>query len=102
MLRRVAGVERAASSGKDMTRAIQAIKRDLRKLEEARKAREAVELTVSYPKELPISAARDEIAERIRDHQVVVVCGETGSGKTGAFALPMLGVRARPLGSGGA
>ena len=38
--------------------------------------------TIRYPEQLPISARRDEIAEAIRDHQVVVVAGETGSGKT--------------------
>jgi len=37
---------------------------------------------VSYPPELPVSGAREEIADAIRDHQVVVVAGETGSGKT--------------------
>jgi ATP-dependent RNA helicase HrpA len=37
---------------------------------------------ISYPPELPISARRDELLEVIRDHQVVVVAGETGSGKT--------------------
>jgi ATP-dependent helicase HrpA len=37
---------------------------------------------VSYPEQLPISARRDDIAAAIRDHQVVVVAGETGSGKT--------------------
>ena len=37
---------------------------------------------VSYPPELPVSQRRDEIAAAIRDHQVVVVAGETGSGKT--------------------
>ncbi|WP_439032735.1 ATP-dependent RNA helicase HrpA [Gordonia terrae] len=35
-----------------------------------------------FPDELPVSAARAEIAAAIRDHQVVVVAGETGSGKT--------------------
>ncbi len=35
-----------------------------------------------FPEELPVSAMRGEIAAAIRDHQVVVVCGETGSGKT--------------------
>ncbi len=35
-----------------------------------------------FPAELPVSAVRDEIAEAIRSHPVVVVCGETGSGKT--------------------
>jgi ATP-dependent helicase HrpA len=37
---------------------------------------------VSYPPELPVSAQRDAIAAAIRAHQVVIVCGETGSGKT--------------------
>ncbi|MGB6105723.1 MAG: ATP-dependent RNA helicase HrpA [Pusillimonas sp.] len=35
-----------------------------------------------YPEDLPVSARRDDIARAIRDHQVVIVCGETGSGKT--------------------
>jgi ATP-dependent helicase HrpA len=37
---------------------------------------------ISYPEALPITAKRDEIMAAIRDHQVVVVAGETGSGKT--------------------
>ncbi|HEX3831103.1 MAG TPA: ATP-dependent RNA helicase HrpA, partial [Solirubrobacteraceae bacterium] len=37
---------------------------------------------VSYPPQLPISARRDDLLAAIRDHQVVVVAGETGSGKT--------------------
>jgi ATP-dependent helicase HrpA len=37
---------------------------------------------VSYPPQLPISQRRDEIAAAIRDNQVVIVAGETGSGKT--------------------
>lgn len=39
-------------------------------------------LTITYPPELPVSACRAEIAEAIADHQVVVIAGETGSGKT--------------------
>ncbi|MCW5576416.1 MAG: ATP-dependent RNA helicase HrpA [Burkholderiales bacterium] len=35
-----------------------------------------------YPDELPVVAKRAEIAQAIRGHQAVVVCGETGSGKT--------------------
>jgi ATP-dependent RNA helicase HrpA len=38
--------------------------------------------TISYPPELPVSQHRDDLATAIRDHQVVVVAGETGSGKT--------------------
>ncbi|MBC2931465.1 ATP-dependent RNA helicase HrpA [Nocardioides sp. zg-1228] len=37
---------------------------------------------ITYPAELPVSARRDDIAAAIRDHQVVIVAGETGSGKT--------------------
>jgi len=35
-----------------------------------------------YPEELPVSARRADIARAIAEHQVVIVCGETGSGKT--------------------
>lgn len=45
-------------------------------------ARRAAVPRISYPAELPVSARREEIAEAIRDHQVVIVSGETGSGKT--------------------
>jgi ATP-dependent helicase HrpA len=35
-----------------------------------------------YPEELPVSARRADIARAVAEHQVVIVCGETGSGKT--------------------
>jgi len=37
---------------------------------------------VTYPEDLPVAARRGDIAAAIRDHQVVIVAGETGSGKT--------------------
>ena len=37
---------------------------------------------IEFPETLPVSGKRDEIMEAIRQHQVVIVCGETGSGKT--------------------
>jgi len=37
---------------------------------------------VTYPDDLPVAARRDDISAAIRDHQVVIVAGETGSGKT--------------------
>jgi ATP-dependent helicase HrpA len=40
------------------------------------------ELQITYPPELPVSQRRDDLAAAIRDHQVVIVAGETGSGKT--------------------
>ncbi|HEX4686004.1 MAG TPA: ATP-dependent RNA helicase HrpA [Nocardioides sp.] len=39
-------------------------------------------MDISFPAELPISGRRDDIAAALRDHQVVIVAGETGSGKT--------------------
>ena len=35
-----------------------------------------------YPEHLPVVARKDDIAEALREHQVVIVAGETGSGKT--------------------
>ncbi len=43
---------------------------------------EALPFTISYPPELPVSAARDELARAIAENQVVIVAGATGSGKT--------------------
>nr|WP_236848600.1 ATP-dependent RNA helicase HrpA [Candidatus Thiodictyon syntrophicum] len=37
---------------------------------------------IAYPPELPVSERRAEIAELIQAHQVLVLCGETGSGKS--------------------
>lgn len=39
-------------------------------------------MEITYPPHLPVSERRDDIAAAIRDHQVVIVAGETGSGKT--------------------
>ncbi|HEY0950198.1 ATP-dependent RNA helicase HrpA [Nocardioides sp.] len=39
-------------------------------------------LQIAYPPELPVTQRREDIAAAIRDHQVVIVAGETGSGKT--------------------
>jgi len=38
--------------------------------------------TVSFPDELPVSGRREDIMVALRQHQVIIVCGETGSGKT--------------------
>jgi len=43
---------------------------------------QALPFTISYPPELPVSAAREELARAIAENQVVIVAGATGSGKT--------------------
>ncbi len=47
-----------------------------------RTARAATVPPITYPEHLPVVERRDDIAAAIRDHQVVVIAGETGSGKT--------------------
>ncbi len=42
----------------------------------------ACPLLIDFPESLPVSGKRDEITAAIAAHQVVIVCGETGSGKT--------------------
>jgi ATP-dependent helicase HrpA len=49
---------------------------------ERRQARNAIKLSFEYDRELPITAHRESLIELIRDRQVLVVCGETGSGKS--------------------
>ncbi|VDY64702.1 ATP-dependent RNA helicase HrpA [Shimwellia blattae] len=44
--------------------------------------REASRPAITYPDNLPVSQKKQAILEAIRDHQVVIVAGETGSGKT--------------------
>ena len=39
-------------------------------------------LQIDYPEDLPVSQRREEILAALRAHQVLIVCGETGSGKT--------------------
>ena len=55
---------------------------------------------ITYPEALPVSGRREEIARAIAQNQVVIVCGETGSGKT--TQLPKICLElGRGLGAGG-
>ncbi|WP_170981705.1 ATP-dependent RNA helicase HrpA [Nocardioides dongxiaopingii] len=64
-------------------------------------AERRVELGITYPPELPVSQRRDDIAAAIRDHQVVIVAGETGSGKTTQLPKICLELGRGPGGRGG-
>jgi ATP-dependent helicase HrpA len=55
---------------------------------------------LTFPEELPVSAMRDEIGAAIAAHQVVIVCGETGSGKTTQLPKICLSL-GRGIGAGG-
>src|SRR3954451_23683116 len=58
------------------------VERDIARARERFARRRAAVPEVSYPPELPVSARREDLLAAIRDNQVVVVAGETGSGKT--------------------
>ena len=49
-------------------------------------------LKISYPEELPVSKRKDELVEAIKNHQCVIVCGSTGSGKS--TQLPKIAIEA--------
>ncbi|NJQ03560.1 ATP-dependent RNA helicase HrpA [Streptomyces zingiberis] len=55
---------------------------DLERAEARVARRRAAVPAITYPEALPVSRKKDDILAAIRDHQVVIVAGETGSGKT--------------------
>lgn len=55
---------------------------------------------VRFADDLPVSQRREDIAQALREHQVIVVCGETGSGKTTQLPKIALSI-GRGLGAGG-
>jgi len=74
-------IGRAQSSGKPLDAARFA--RDLEAAQQrAANRRALLPASIHWPAELPVVQAKDEIAEAIRSHQIIVLCGETGSGKT--------------------
>ncbi|USN98892.1 MAG: ATP-dependent RNA helicase HrpA [Phycisphaeraceae bacterium] len=82
LARRLRGLDRSQRSAPDQReRVLAQIAAEARASREKRQAREKSRPAVEYP-DLPVSAMRAEIAATIREHQVVVLCGETGSGKT--------------------
>ncbi|NJP32568.1 ATP-dependent RNA helicase HrpA [Micromonospora thermarum] len=62
--------------------ALAEIAADVARAEARLASRRAAVPAITYPPALPVSERRDDIAAAIRDHQVVIVAGETGSGKT--------------------
>jgi len=64
------------------TAPLQEIARRIENSTQRRQARLAALPKPDYPEELPVSARKDEILQALQKHQVIIVCGETGSGKT--------------------
>ncbi len=79
--RRLDGLRRTRDAGA-RARQLERIAADVAAAEQRIARRRAAVPVVSYPEDLPVSARREDIAAALRDAQVVVVAGETGSGKT--------------------
>ena len=76
-------LERARRRDGDVrAQALAAVAGEIDRAEQHVARRRAAVPLVSHPPELPITARVDDLAAAIRDHRVVVVAGETGSGKT--------------------
>ncbi|WP_284453395.1 ATP-dependent RNA helicase HrpA [Vreelandella aquamarina] len=80
--RRMAGLRRRQREKKPIDRGLNEVEREVDKAKQLLAQREALRVTLDYPAELPVVERREDILTAIRDHQVVVVAGETGSGKT--------------------
>jgi ATP-dependent helicase HrpA len=76
------GIEQARDAGKPFDRSLSRLAEDVEQSVELRRKRAAGVPAIRYEDDLPILAKRDEIMQAIREHPVVVVCGETGSGKS--------------------
>ena len=77
-------LDRAGKTGDQQARraALDELEAEVATAEQRVARRRAALPRISYPEQLPVSQRKDEILEAIRDHQVVIVAGETGSGKT--------------------
>jgi ATP-dependent helicase HrpA len=76
-------IRRGNLSGKDLAASIAALEAAIEKSQRACELRRAaIPSKIAYPENLPISARAGEIAELLGEHQVLIVAGDTGSGKT--------------------
>ncbi len=80
--RRLRGLRRRAEQGLPVERGLAKLAQALERSRDSVARRRAGVPAVGYPPELPVSERREAVARLLREHQVVVLCGETGSGKS--------------------
>jgi ATP-dependent helicase HrpA len=79
---RLRGIQGAMQRGRNMNDPLAGLAGEIDR-SAARRAQRQRDLPVpTYPEDLPVVQKREEIAQAISNHQVIVLCGETGSGKT--------------------
>ncbi|HCP97788.1 MAG TPA: ATP-dependent RNA helicase HrpA, partial [Pseudoalteromonas sp.] len=79
--KRLHGVKKITDEAK-LTSALEKIATDISRSQALREQRLAGLPKVTYPEQLPVSQKKDTIKEAIANNQVVIIAGETGSGKT--------------------
>ncbi len=82
LLRRWHGLQQRMHQGKPHDRGLQQLEEAIQQAVAWREARVASLPKPEYPLALPVVARREELRAVIERHPVVIVCGETGSGKT--------------------
>ena len=75
-------VKDSEKSGKPFDRTLDKLRGLLQKSLQRREQRAVWQPRLDWDEELPVVARKQEIIDAIRDHQVIVLCGETGSGKS--------------------
>ncbi|WP_218005270.1 ATP-dependent RNA helicase HrpA [Actinomadura macra] len=79
--RRIDGTQKMRDAGR-RSKVTEEIAAELDVAERRVARRRAAVPAITYPAELPVAQKKDDILAAVRDHQVVIVAGETGSGKT--------------------
>ncbi|MBK1694865.1 ATP-dependent RNA helicase HrpA [Chromatium weissei] len=80
---RLRGLRKRASAGQPFDQSLAKLWLEIQQSQALVERRAAfVPPTIDYPEALPVSERRAEVAELIAQHQVIVLCGETGSGKS--------------------
>jgi ATP-dependent helicase HrpA len=80
--KRLAGLQRRLHNRQPIDRGLDKVEHELQRAQATLAKREALKVALNYPAELPVVERREDIMQALEAHQVVVVAGETGSGKT--------------------
>ena len=80
--RSIDGIQRLQSQNKPFDRSLDKFLKELARSEQRYQQRAGQKPVLKFDALLPITEKKEAIAEALRSHQVIVVCGETGSGKS--------------------